>query len=224
MKTLRFLHRELLQIVILALPFALAAVWWNKIPPVVATHWGLHGQPNGWMPKGPGLLLPPTLNVALCLLLAFLPNIDPRLRGNPAGDSTRYRRVLRIYRYAITTLVAQVALAVIALAAGWRVDIGLIAVNGLLAVFLVMGNFLGNLQPNFFLGVRTPWTLRDGETWRATNRLIGRLMVFGALALLVAEFFVTRETHVYLLSAYFVGIAVGSLGYSAWFFQRRRLA
>ena len=224
MKIRRFLHRELLQIVILTLPFALAAAWWNKLPAVVATHWGVHGQPNGWMPKVPGLLLAPVLNVALCLLMAYLPKIDPRLRRNPAGVSARYLRVLRIYRYALTTLLAQVALAVIALAAGWRVDIGLISVNGVLALFLVIGNFMGNLQPNRFVGARTPWTLQDDETWRATHRTTGRLMVFGALALLVAEFFVGREVEFYLLMAFVAVLAVWTLGYSAWFFQRRRLA
>ena len=224
MKTRRFLHRELLQTLILALPFALAATWWNKLPAAVATHWGIHGQPDGWMPKTPGLLLVPALNVALCLLMVYLPKIDPRLRNNPTADSARYRRVLRIYRYALTTLIAQVALAVILLAAGWRVDIGLIAVNGLLALFLVLGNFMGNLQPNRFVGARTPWTLRDDDTWRATHRTTGRLMVFGALALLGAEFFVSREVHFYLLMAFIAIVAVWSLGYSAWFFQRRRLA
>ena len=224
MKTRQFLYRELLQIVILTLPFGLAAAWWTKLPPVVATHWGIHGQPNAWMPKAPGLLLVPALNVALCLLLAYLPKIDPRLRANPSADTVRYRRVLRIYRYALTTLIAQVALAVILLAAGWRVDIGLIAVNGMLALFLVIGNFMGNLQPNRFVGARTPWTLRDDDTWRATHRTTGRLMVFGALALLVAEFFVSREMHLYLLIGFIVALGVWTLGYSAWFFQRRRLA
>ena len=224
MKTLRFLRREPLQIVLLALPFALAAAWWNKVPPVVATHWGVHGQPNGWMPKAPGLLLAPSLNVGLCLLLAFLPRLDPRLRGNPVADSARYRRIVRIYRHAITAFIALVALAVIAVAAGWRVDIGLLSVNGVLVLFLVMGNFLGSLQPNYFVGCRTPWTLQDADTWRATHRTTGRLMVFGALALLAAEFFTSREVRAYLLIAYAAGIAAWSLGYSAWFYQRRTAA
>ena len=224
MKTLRFLRREFLQIVLLILPFVLAAAWWNKIPTVVVTHWDIHGHPNGWMPKAPGLLLTPTLNVGMCLLLAFLPTIDPRLRGNPAGASARYRRILRIYRYAFTTFIMEIALAIIAMAAGWRVDINLIAVNGMLALFGVVGNYLGNLPPNYFVGCRTPWTLQNGDTWRATHRVVGRLMCFGAVGLLAAEFFVSREVEIYLLIGYGGALALWSLGYSVWFFQRRRLA
>ena len=208
----------------LGLPFVLAAAWWDKVPPVVATHWNIHGQPNGSMPKVPGLLLAPAINVALCLLLAFLPQIDPRLRGNPAADSARYRRVLRVYRLGVTALVAVAAAALIATAAGWRIDMGQLAFNGTLALMAVAGNFLGNLHPNYFIGCRTPWTLQDGDTWRATHRTTGRLMFFGAVALLGVQFFVAREVQNYLLVAYAVGIAAWSLGYSAWFFQRRRLA
>ncbi len=224
MKTLRFLRRESIQLTLLVLPFVLAAAWWDKIPAVVATHWNVHGQPNGSMPKVPGLLLAPVINVALCLLLAFLPQIDPRLRGNPAAASARYRRVLRVYRYGVTGLVAVVAVALIAIAAGWRLDMGRVAFNGVLALMAVAGNFLGNLPPNYFVGCRTPWTLQDGDTWRATHRTTGRLMFFGAAALLLIQFFVTREVQSYLLVAYVVGIATWGLGYSAWFFQRQRLA
>ncbi len=221
---LRFLRREFLQIILLILPFVLAAAWWDKIPPVVATHWNIHGRPNGWMHKAPGLLLVPAINVVMCLLLAFLPWIDPRLRGNPAADSTRYRRVLRVYRYSITALLALMAAAIIAIAAGWQIDMGRLAFNGVLGLMAVAGNFMGNLQPNYFVGCRTPWTLQDGDTWRATHRTTGRLMFFGAAALLLIQFFVTREVQSYLLIAYVVGITAWSLGYSAWFFQRRRLA
>ncbi len=224
MKMLRFLRRELLQAILLLLPFALAAAWWDKIPPVVATHWNLHGQPNSWMPKAPGLLLAPAINVALCLLLAFLPRIDPRLSRDPAADSTRYRRVLRVYRYSVTTLLAVVAVAVIAIAAGWRIDMGGLAFNGGLALMAVAGNFMGNLPPNYFVGCRTPWTLQDGDTWRATHRTTGRLLFFGAVALLAVQFFVSREVQGYSFMAYVLGITAWSLGYSAWFFQRRRMA
>ncbi len=224
MKTLRFLRREFLQVILLVLPFVLAAAWWNKIPPVVATHWNIHGQPNGSMPKAPGLLLAPVINVALCLLLAFLPQIDPRLRDNPAADSPRYRRVLRVYRYGVTALVALMSVAIIAIAAGWRLDMGRLAFNGVLALMALAGNYMGNLQPNYFAGCRTPWTLQDGDTWRATHRTTGRLMFFGAVALLAVQFFVAREVQAYLLIAYFVAFVGWSLGYSLWYFQRRRLA
>ena len=224
MKLRRLLHQEWLQLLILALPFVLAAAWWDRCPAVVVTHWGLRGQPNGWMPKFAGLLAVPALNVVICLGLAFLPRIAPRWGSTATLSSARYRQVLRVYRYALTTFMAEIAAAVIAKAAGWEVAIDLIAINGALALLAVVGNFFGRLEPNYFVGCRTPWTLQDADTWRATHRTTGRLMVFGAVALLGAEFFVGRGAELGLFLVYLLGIGAWSMGYSAWFFRRHRPA
>lgn len=222
MSILRSLRKESVQILLLTLPFALAAAWWNKIPATVVTHWGIHGQPNGWMPKGPGILLLPVLNVGMCLLIAFLPRIDPRLRRNPEANTARQRRLWRTLRYIITGFLGLMALALIAIAAGWHVNMGRLCCNAALILCAGMGNFLGNLEPNYLMGIRTPWTLEDADTWRATHRTVGRWMVFSAVALLAAGFFVSDLAQVVLLMAYVIGLGIGSLGYSAWYFQRRR--
>ena len=224
MKLIPWLRKELPQILLLALPFALAAAWWDKIPAVVVTHWGIHGRPNGWMPKAPGLLLLPLLNVGMGVLIAFLPRIDPRLRRNSEANTTRQRRLWRTLRYIITGFISLMALAVIAIAAGWHLNMGRLCCNAALVLCAGMGNFLGNLEPNYLMGIRTPWTLEDADTWRATHRMVGRWMVFGAAALLAVGFFVSDVVQVGLLMAYMAGLGIGSLGYSAWYFNRRRAA
>ena len=224
MKILRLLRQESVQLLLLALPFALAAAWWNKLPPTVVTHWNLHGQPNGWMPKGPGLLLAPALNVALCLLFAFLPQLDPRLRRDPSTGTIRYRQILRWCRWAVTAFISVLSLTIIAIAAGWSIDVARLASTGTLLVLAVIGNFMGNLQPNYLIGIRTPWTLEDAATWRATHRLDGRAMVFGSLTLLLVGCFVSSAVLTTLLIVFCVGLGVWSLGYSAWFYQRMRHA
>ena len=222
MKTLVFLKRELVQILLLALPFAFAAACWNKMPPVVATHWGIDGQPDGWMPKAPGVLLVPVLNVGLCALIVFLPGIDPRLRRNPDANNARQRRLRRTLRYALSAFLSLLSMMIIAIAAGWPVNVGNVCYYSLLTLFAVIGNFFGNLEPNYLVGIRTPWTLEDPGTWRATHRLIGRWMTFGAVALLAVGIFAPPFTRMVLLVAYPLAMAIWSLGYSAWFFHRRR--
>ena len=222
MKILRLLRRELPQTVLLALPFALAAAWWNRIPPTVVTHWGIHGQPNGWMPKLPGLLIAPVFNVGLCLLLAWLPRIDPRLRRDPSAHTARYRQTLRAVRLALTGFLALAAVMVIAVAAGWRLNVGALVYYGALALLAVLGNFFSRLQRNYFLGIRTPWTLDDDATWRATHRFAGRFTVFGALALLVAGPFVSTTIQAVLLCGFVLALACASVAYSLWYYQHRQ--
>jgi hypothetical protein len=85
MKTTRLLKTGWLQIVFLALPFVLAAVFWPEFPARVATHWNIHGQPNGWMGKEAGLLILPVVNLGIWALFFCLPWIDPKIRAN-SGD------------------------------------------------------------------------------------------------------------------------------------------
>ncbi len=216
---LRLLRREFLQITLLVLPFALAAAWWNRLPATVVSHWDIHNQPNGWMPKAPALLLLPVLNIGLCGLFAVLPRIDPRLRRNPDAANPRQRRLWQMFRLASSAQLTVLALVIIVAAAGWRVDIGRVCCSSLLVLLAVMGNFFGNIEPNYLMGIRTPWTLEDPATWRSTHRLGSRVMVFGSVALLVIGFFVPGVVQFGLLIGFAVVLAVGSVGYSAWFYQ-----
>ena len=74
------------------------------------------------------------------------------------------------------------------------------------------------------MGIRTPWTLEDPATWRATHRLGSRAMVFGSVALLIVGVFVSSAVQLGLLIGFVVVLAVGSLGFSAWFYQTHSAA
>ena len=84
----------------------------------------------------------------------------------------------------------------------------------ILVLLAIMGNYLGNLRPNYFVGIRTPWTLESAETWRATHRLGGRLMFFGALLLLAAEFFLSQSAFGYLFVTLILLLVAWSFLYS----------
>ena len=223
MKILRLLRREFVQILLLVLPFALAAAWWDKIPATVVSHWGFDGRPDGWMPKGQSLFILPVMNIGICALgLGFVATDRFFIKGPDAAQLTRrIRRLARWLRLALTGFFACFACVLIAVAAGWPVDVGRFASNAALVLLAVVGNFLGGVEPNYFVGIRTPWTLRNAETWRATNRLGARLLVFGSVALLLAGCFVSDAVLLALLLAFAVGLGGWGLGYSAWFAHRQ---
>ena len=220
MKTTRILKTEWLQIVFLALPFALAAVYWAKFPVRVATHWNIHGHANGWMGKEVGLLLLPVINVGICAFMFCLPRLDPKIRAS-SGDHKRTVSVLRTWRLVATGFFSFMSLLILAVAAGIPIDMNRAVVNGALAMFLMLGNFLGNLRPNYFAGIRTPWTLDDPEVWRATHRVGGRLMVCGSLLLLSLQFFLNGEQLLEGFLACLVSFAAWSMGYSYYLFLRK---
>ena len=108
---------------------------------------------------------------------------------------------------------------VVAEGVGWRVNSLRVGINLLLVFFIVVGNCIPTVRPNYFVGVRTPWTLESDEVWRATHRLLGRSWVFGALAFLCLQFAMRASLVMPCAIGYFVAAAVLCVPYSYWRFR-----
>jgi uncharacterized membrane protein len=197
------------EVALLAAPCVVLAIYWNNLPARIPVHWNIRGEVDGWGGKMPALFLLPFCMLFVVVLLRVLPQFDPRLRRTP-GDS-RMPAILPIIRIAFLTLFNTIFFVQVATSLGKTLAAGRIMITCLLLFFLILGNYLGNVRPNYFVGIRTPWTLEDPETWRATHRLGGRLMFFGALILLVAQVFLSEQTS----SLLFV---VSILSWAAWGF------
>lgn len=202
-----------LEVVLLAAPFVALAIYWNDLPARVPMHWNFRGQVDGWGPKRPGILLMPFTALGITVLLHILPWFDPRLRRTSEEEGLM-PVILPIVRIATLGLLDIIFFVQIATSLGRSIPGARIIVSSVLVFFVVLGNFLGNVRPNYFVGIRTPWTLENPETWRATHRLGGRLMFFGALVLLVAQFFLSEEVFAWLFVASILSLAAWGFVYS----------
>ena len=177
--------REWLQILILAAPFCVAALLWNKLPDRMAIHWGLNGQVDGYAGKPLASLLLPCVNVAITVLIMILPHFDPKYVRYDEETKASLRRTFASMRLAITIFMAILALAVLATPLYPMIQMTLIAVTGSGLLFIVLGNLMTKLRPNWFCGIRTRWTLESREAWTKTHRLGGRLMMAGGVCILI---------------------------------------
>jgi uncharacterized membrane protein len=189
-----------LEVVLLAAPFVALAIYWNDLPARIPMHWDFRGRIDGWGPKMPEVFLLPLTGVGLTALLHILQWLDPKLRRTSAEESLT-PVVLQIVRIATLGLLDVIFFVQIATSLGRNVAGGRIIITSVLIFFVVLGNYLGNLRPNYFVGIRTPWTLENPETWRATHRLGGRLMFFGAFILLIAQFSLSERVFDFLFVA-----------------------
>ena len=199
-----------LEAILLAAPFVVLAIYWNELPARVPTHWDFRGQVDGWSAKVPGIFLIPLTALGMVALLRVLPWFDPKL-WRTSGEEGLMPTILPIVRIALLVLLGAIFFVQIAVSLGRTVPSGRIMMTCLLFFLVIMGNYLGNLRPNYFVGIRTPWTLENPETWRATHRLGGRLMFFGALILLFAQLFLSER----ICNLFFV---VSILSLAAWGF------
>ena len=199
-----------LEVALLTAPLVALAIYWNDLPARVPIHWDLRGQINGWATKTPGIFIVPLTALGVVVLLRILPWFDPKLRRS-SSEGSLMPVVLPIVRIACLLLLDTIFFVQIATSLGRNVAGGRIIMTCLLVFFVILGNYLGNLRPNYFVGIRTPWTLENPKTWRATHRLCGRLMFFGGLILFIAQFF--------LGELIFGGLFVASiLSLAAWGF------
>jgi uncharacterized membrane protein len=174
-------------------PLLALAILWNDLPTRVPIHWNLRGQIDGWASKPFGMLVAPLTSLGIIALLHVLPWFDPKLRLS-AGAHGRMQSVLGILRVALAAFFVALFCMQVAAALGHTVAAGRIVPAATLLLLAVIGNYLSNLRPNYFAGIRTPWTLESPATWRATHRLGGRLTFYGSLFLLLLQFFVSEST------------------------------
>lgn len=202
-----------LEAALLIAPFLALVVLWNQIPVRVPIHWNLRGEIDGWASKTIGLLITPLmglLTVALCHVVSWL---DPKLRRN-LEKTDRMNKVLQILRLAFAGFFDAILAVQLAAAFGYTIRAAQVIDSCVLVLFAILGNYLPNLRPNYFIGIRTPWTLESPETWRATHRRGGRLMFFGALLLLVLQFFVSASIFGLLSVTFVLALVTWSFVYS----------
>jgi uncharacterized membrane protein len=215
---MQWLKENWLQVVILAVPLIVIAAAWDRFPDKVAVHWGGDGIPNRWENKAKGLLYVPLLNIAVAILLGWIPSLDPRLRRDPDA-SERSIAAIGVFRMATTLLMAAGSLVIATEALGYHFNILRAGMNLVLLFFIVMGNYFGSIRPNYFIGIRTPWTLESDEVWRATHRITGRILVFGSLLFLGLQFVVKLSYVMPCFLGFIVASMAWSVGYSYWLYR-----
>ena len=169
--------------VIVAIAFLMTAALYTRLPDSLPVHWNLAGEVDRYAAKPLGALLMPLVMIFTALLFEAVPRISPRdfaIDANARG----FRAI------ATATLVLLLAVHTLTLVAGlgFPVDINLVMPLGIGALFVVIGNYMTTVQKNFFVGIRTPWTLASDDVWFRTHRLGGRLFMLGGIVLMATVF------------------------------------
>ena len=217
MKLTRFIKNEWLQLLILIMPFVIIAFVWDQIPERVPIHWDFNGHADRFGNKGLGLFLLPIINIGLVLLIGALSKIDPKaLKGSALPSALKpIRLIISGFMFAVFCITVLILL-------GANVNIGVAFQLGLPILFLLLGYYLPTVQPNYFIGVRTPWTLESPENWRLTHRFAGRLWTIVSLLYIILAIALAGHTPEALFVTYLVMIIIPPLVYSWMIFQRSK--
>ena len=177
--------KELSIIGLLAIPYVYLATIWKDLPDIVPTHFGMNGEANDWSSKTMLLYMPSAILVGIYLLLLILPKLDPKKRIEQMGEKYfTFRFILFLFFALLNVYLLNITQ-----------DGKLESPNMLLALigglFAAIGNYMQTMRPNYFMGIRTPWTLENENVWKKTHRLGGRLWMAGGILIVLLSFVIT---------------------------------
>ncbi|WP_154989437.1 SdpI family protein [Priestia megaterium] len=160
--------------------------WLIALPHLPATmpiHWGANGEADGFATKINAMILTVGIMVLIYFVIAFVPRIDPR-KENYKYFSKTYNILLN----AVLLLFFFVNMSTILQGLGYNVPMSYIAPIMAGLVFIIIGNYLQRVRSNYFMGIRTPWTLSNENVWKKTHRLSGKIFFIGGLLILISAF------------------------------------
>jgi len=202
------------------LPYGYLFSVYSSLPAIVPLHFDANGQPNGFGPKKELFLIASILvwvSILLYLLMKYLPSIDPKKQvqyGEKTFQTLGFGLVVFMAALNICITFATVN-------HSFQIDKIILPIIGLLFVFI--GNMMYSIKPNYFAGIRTPWTLENEANWRATHRLAGKLWVMGGLAVTIAMLLLPSPTRTYVFITCVVVMAFIPMIYSYIYFKKHQL-
>jgi uncharacterized membrane protein len=173
------LRKELPIIGIGSIPFIYLAFIWNTLPEKVPTHWNYKGEVDHWGDKFSLIGLLFMLPVLVYVLLLVVPKIDPKKRIALMGG--KFYQL----KFILVLLMSMLALFNIYVAKNQSVSNPNLNLAFVGVLVLVLGNYFKVVQPNYFIGIRTPWTLENNEVWKLTHVFASKLWFIGGLLIIL---------------------------------------
>jgi uncharacterized membrane protein len=182
------LKKELPILSIIAIPFLYLAYLWNSLPEKVPIHWNIKGEIDGWGTKDQLILIVLALPVLIYGIFLLVPLIDPKKKLDKMGN--------KFYQLKFLMVLFMSVLAVFIL---YNVQHQSLSNMKMLYVligflFVALGNYFQTLKPNYFIGIKTPWTLENETVWKETHKLGGKLWFFGGILMILAVLLLPIET------------------------------
>ena len=170
--------------IIVAIMFAVGLAAYPLLPERVASHWNAQGQVNGYSSRGLGTFLMPGMMLILSGFFMLLPALDP-LRSNIEKFRAQYNSFVIVF----ALFMLYIHLLTLAWNLGYRFDLTVWMVPALGGLMYLMGMLMGHARRNYFIGIRTPWTLHSETVWNKTHARGAVAFKFIGVLTLLAIFF-----------------------------------
>ena len=213
-KISKTLKQDWLILILILFGFALGAYFYPSLPDKVPIHWNASGEINGYGSKLFGAFGMPLISLAMYLMFLVLPYIDPQ-KKNYADFKSTYQ----FLKYLIILFFLGTEVMTLLIASGVIVNKPIFIQIMVSLLFILIGNVMGRFKHNYFVGIKTPWTLANEEVWRKTHRLAAPLWVLGGIINILLAFTGTNFNGIGFMVIVAV-ISIIPIGYSYIAYQQ----
>jgi len=208
-----FTKKEILPIILIIFAFAFGLFIYPLLPEQIPSHWNIEGEIDSWSGKGFAVLFFPSFTLIVYLLMTFIPLIDP-LRKN----YLKFSRAYFWFRFLFVAFMISLYLYTLGAAFGNQIKINYFIIPALAVLFIFLGLFMPKVKRNYFVGIRTPWTIHSEETWNETHKYAGRVFIIAGLISLVGLFLPEYSFLIFFIAV--ICAMIISVVYSYFVFRR----
>jgi uncharacterized membrane protein len=205
-------YESIILLLILA-SFVLGTYFYPKMPDKIASHWNERGEVDGYMTKFWGLFLMPFVSIGLLLLFIIIPKIDP-LKVNIEKFRGYYNRFMVL----LIVFFSYIHLLTVAWNLGLRFNLLQFLTPAFAILFYYSGILVEKAKRNWFVGIRTPWTLSNEKVWDKTHKIGGKLFKIAGIIALFGIFFINYAIFFIIIPV--LGVTFYSIIYSYVEYQK----
>jgi uncharacterized membrane protein len=207
------LKKEIPLIAIVLLPFIYLAYLWNDLPSKVPMHWNIKGEIDKYGDKSELIIIPFLLPLLVYVIFLVVPKIDPKNKLNKMGNK------LQTIKFLLTSFMSIIALFIIYSAKNKSITNPNYIVFLIGLLYLILGNYFKIIKANYFIGIRTPWTLENETVWKETHKLGGKMWFIGGFIIIISSLLLDKQTNFTLFIIVTTIISIIPIVYSYLKFQ-----
>ncbi|MCL5611410.1 MAG: SdpI family protein [Chloroflexi bacterium] len=199
--------------ILILIGIAISIAVYPHLPEQVASHWNANDQVNGYMSRFWGVALMPLITIGMALLFLAIPSIDP-LKENIA----KFRDTFNAFIVLAVAFMLYMHILTLVYNLGHTFRISLAMIPGLGLIFVFAGVMMSKAKRNYFIGIRTPWTLANETVWDETHKLGSKLFIGAGILSMFS--LLLGENGFWLMMTLIMGAALIPVVYSYILFVR----
>lgn len=190
------IKKEIPLLIVVLIPFVYLAYIWSSLPDIVPLHWNYKGEIDDWGNKSSLIFITFLLSGLTYILFTVIPFIDPKKRIQTMDN--KYHNL----KFLMVLFMSALAVFIIYSVKEQSITNPSFIYLAMGLLFMLLGNYMKTIKANYFIGIRTPWTLEYESIWKSTHKLAGKIWFVGGLAIVISSLTTSKDFNgIFFISA-----------------------